>query len=103
MGAAGLEAVVRRGIVRTLEWEVLPKNQASCLGLGSTALGGELRTARELAVLRCVDDRGKKITVIGAASHVRRLLGDGLAGSGNELNLNEELFPVVVNGWLNAD
>ncbi len=81
-----MEAVVRQGIVRALEWEVLPKNQASCIGLGNTALAGELRSARELAVLRCVDDRGKKVTVIGASSHVRRLLGNGLTSARNEVN-----------------
>ena len=94
---------MRQGIVRALEWEVFPKNQASFIGLGKRALAGELQTARELAVLRCVDDRGKKVTVIGAASHVRKLLGDGRTSARNEVNLNEELFPVVVNGWLNSD
>ena len=98
-----MEAAVRPGMVRTLEWEVLPKNEASCMGLGNTALSGELQNASELAVLRCVDDRGKKVTVIGSASHVRRLLGNRLTSARNEVNLNEELFPVVVNGWLNSD
>ncbi len=92
-----------RGIVQALEWEVLPKDQAYRVGLGNRVLSGELQNARELAVLRCVDDRGKKITVIGAASHVRRLLGNGLTSARNEVNLHEELFPVVINGWLSLD
>jgi hypothetical protein len=95
--------MVRPGTVRALEWEVLPKQQASCFGLRNTALAGELKAARHLAILRCVDHRGKKLTVVASAAHAEELLGGVPISARNELDLNEELFPVIVNGWLNSD
>ena len=94
---------MRPGNVRALEWEVVPKQQASCFGLRNTALAGELKTAHTLAVLRCVDDRGKKLTVVASAAHAEELLGHDRPSARSELNLNDELFPVVINGWLHSD
>lgn len=94
---------MRPGIVRALEWEILPKQHASCFGLRNTALSGELGNVHNLAVLRCVDHRGKKLTVVASAAHAEGLLGNGRAGARTELNLNDELFPVVINGWLISD
>lgn len=94
---------MRPGSVRALEWEVLPKQHASFFGLRNTALAGELKTAHALAVLRCVDYRGHKLTIVASAAHAEELLGHDHTSARNELSLNDELFPVVINGWLHSD
>jgi hypothetical protein len=92
--------MVQPGTVRAIEYEIVPKGQASRIGLRGTALGGELHAVSELGVLRCVDHQGKKVTVVGQAGHVRKLLASGEASDPNGMELKEQLFPVVVNGWL---
>lgn len=94
---------MRPGSVRALEWEVLPKQHASFFGLRNTALAGELKTAHALAVLRCVDYRGHKLTIVASAAPAEELLGHDHTSARNELSLNDELFPVVINGWLHSD
>jgi hypothetical protein len=91
---------VQPGAVRAIEYEIVPKGQASRIGLRGTALAGELHAVSELGVLRCVDHRGNKLTVVGQAGHVRKLLASGEASNPDGMALKEQLFPVVVNGWL---
>ena len=90
------------GTVRAIEYEIVPKVQASRIGLRGTSLAGELHAVTELGVLRCVDHQGKKLTVVGQAGHVRKLLASGEASDPRGMALEEQLFPVVVNGWLMA-
>jgi hypothetical protein len=40
--------------------------------------------------------------VVGQAGHVRKLLASGEASDPRGMALKEQLFPVVVNGWLMA-
>jgi hypothetical protein len=93
---------VQPGTVRAIEYEIVPKVQASRIGLRGTSLAGELLAAAELGVLRCVDHQGKKLTVVGQAGHVRKLLASGEASDPRGMELKEQLFPVVVTGWLMA-
>jgi len=37
---------------------------------------------------------------VGQAGHVRKLLASGVASDPKGMALAEQLFPVVVNGWL---
>jgi len=98
MSAGG--TAVQPGTVRAIEYEIVPKVQASRIGLRGTSLEGELHAVSELGVLRCVDHQGKKVTVVGQAGHVRKLLASGVASDPKGMALAEQLFPVVVNGWL---
>jgi hypothetical protein len=99
MSAGG---TVQPGTVRAIEYEIVSTGQASRIGLGGTSLAGELHAVSELGVLRCVDHLGKKLTVVGQAGHVRKLLASGEATDPRGMALKEQLFPVAVNGWIMA-
>jgi hypothetical protein len=91
---------VQPGAVRAIEYEIMDKEQAARIGLRATSLAGELQAMPELGVLRCVDHQGKKLTLIGQARHVQNLVASGKASDPSGMTLNEQSFPVVVNGWL---
>lgn len=89
------------GAVRAIEYEVMDKEQATRNGLtGASLASGGLQAIPELGVLRCVDHQGKKVTLVGQAAHVRNLVASGKASDPSGMTLNEQSFPVVVNGWL---
>ena len=50
--------------------------------------------------MRCVDHQGKRITIVGQAGHVLTLVASGKASDPDGMALKDEMFPVVVNGWL---
>jgi hypothetical protein len=56
----------------------------------------------QVAVLRCVDDRGRKLTAVGDATQLRSLLASGAASDPAGMALPEQDFPVVVSGWPQA-
>ena len=51
-------------------------------------------------VLRCVDHEGRRITVIGQVADVVNVVASGEASDPDGITLNDEMFPVVVSGWL---
>ena len=87
------------GSVRAVEYEILSSNQAASLGLIPSRLRNELGGLSQLGVLRCVDHQSRKVTVIGDARHVRKLIANGQASNPDGLDLNRQLFPVVMTGW----
>ena len=87
------------GLVRAVEYEILSSNQAASLGLTPSRLRNELGGLSQLGVLRCVDHQSRKVTVIGDARHVRKLIANGQASNPDGLDLNRQLFPVVITGW----
>lgn len=88
------------GAIRAIDYEIMDKAQAERIGLRGTSLEGKLRTTSELGVVRCVDHQGRRITVIGHAGHVCTLVASGRASHPDGMALKEEMFPVVVKGWL---
>jgi hypothetical protein len=92
---------VQPGAVRAIEYEIIDKEQATRNGLTGISLqAGELQAMPELGVLRCVDHQGQKVTFVGHALHVRNLVASGKASDPSGMTLNEQSFPVVVNGWI---
>ena len=87
------------GSVRAVEYEILSSNQADSIGLTPSKLRNELGGLSQLGVLRCVDHQSRKLTVIGDARHVRKLIANGQASDPDGLNLNKQVFPVVMAGW----
>jgi hypothetical protein len=87
------------GSIRPVEYEMLSSDQAASFGLTSSRLRDELGGLSQLGVLRCVDHQSRKLTVIGDAQHVRKLIADGPASNADGLDLNEQDFPVVMTGW----
>jgi hypothetical protein len=90
---------VQPGSVRAVEYEILSSNQAASLGLTPSRLRNELGGLSQLGVLRCVDHQSRKVTITGDARHVRKLIANGQASNPDGLDLNRQLFPVVITGW----
>src|ERR1700675_4795744 len=86
---------VQPGSVRAVEYEILSSNQAASTGLTPSRLRNELAGLSQLGVLRCVDHQFRKLTVIGDARHIRKLIATGQASDPDGLNLNKQVFPVV--------
>jgi hypothetical protein len=99
-GLAYRETQMQPRAIRAIYSEIMDRAQAARIGLRGTTLQGELRATTELGVLRCVDHKGKRITVIGQADHVLTLVASGRASDSDGMALKDEIFPVVVNGWL---
>lgn len=93
---------MRPGTIRPVEYEVLPQTQVETLGLASEMVAKYLSSVGEVAVLHCVDDRGEKLTAIGYADHLQKLLRSGEASEPAGMRLHKSGFPVVVRGWLKA-
>jgi len=71
---------VQPGAIRPIEYEIVSRGQAASAGLTSEAVTAFVSTMSHVAVLLCVDDRGRKLTAVGEAGHLRALLVSGEAG-----------------------
>lgn len=88
--------------VRAIEYEILPKGKATSIGLSIDAVEKYLGSLTQVAVLRCVDDRGEKLTALGDAAYLRDLLASGEASNPAGMMLMRRGFPVVIRGWPQA-
>ena len=87
--------------VRAIDYEIVPKSQVEKLGV-SHAAAASLGTRNEVAVLRCVDGDGEKLTAVGDAKRLRELLASGEAGDPAGMKLVSKEFPLVLPGWRKA-
>ena len=87
--------------VRPIEYEVMRVADARGLGVARATVEAHLGPDPEMAVLRCVDRDGEKLTAVGRVERWKALLASGEAGDPNGLSLSERDFPVVVRGWPN--
>ncbi len=78
---------MRPGTVRAIEYEIVHQSQAEHLGLGRTILHHELKSSPELGVFWCVDDWGRKVTIVSTTEHVRKLVANGKASHPDGLDL----------------
>ena len=90
------------GTVRPIEYEVVTVTHAESVGVDSVAMANRFVGINEVVLLRCVDDRGDKLTAVGDLEHFRALLESGEASDPNGVELTHRGFPVVVRGWLRA-
>jgi hypothetical protein len=86
-------ASMQPGSIRAVENEILSSNQAASMGLAPSTLRNELGGLSKLGLLRCVDHQSRKLTVIGDARYVQKLIANGQASNPVGLNLNEQPFP----------
>jgi hypothetical protein len=89
---------IQPGAVRTIEYEIVPTSLAP-LAVKTRLLHDHPGTRGQIAVLRCVDYRGEKVTVLGSADHFQKLLESGAASDPSGVMLPKEAFPVVIDGW----
>lgn len=87
--------------VRPIDYEIVPPGEAASLGLTPAAVR-RIGNWPQVAVLRCVDGGGKKLTAIGNASYFRHLLRSGEASDPCGMRLSKKGFPVVLGGWHHA-
>jgi hypothetical protein len=89
--------------VRAIDYEVVSRDKAKTIGgLSVAAVEKYLGTLSKVAVLRCVDDHGEKLTAVGDARHLKELLDSGEASDPAGMKLRRQDFPVVIRGWLQA-
>jgi len=87
-------------VVRAIEYEVVPRSEAAFIGVSPHVF---VKSMTEIAVLRCVDDSGEKVTTVCDAQHLRHLLRSGEASEPNGMTLPRSVFPVVLPGWLTSE
>jgi hypothetical protein len=93
---------MRPGTVRPIEYEFVPRTEGTGLGLAADTVTNQFDRITEVGVLRCVDERGEKLTAVCDATHLRNLLASGKASEPSGISLPKRAFPVVVYGWLPA-
>ncbi len=87
--------------VRAIEYEIVPKNTMAKIGVPQAEIE-RLGPEPEVAVLRCIAPDGDKLTALGDARRLRKLLASGEAGDPAGMRLRKREFPVVLRGWLKA-
>lgn len=81
------------GSICAVEYEILSSDQAASIGLTPSRLRDGPGGLSQLGVLRCIDQQTRKLTVIGDARHVQKLIADGRASNPDRPDLNEQVFP----------
>jgi len=89
------------GAVRTIEYEIVPRGLAPIV-LARNRVPDNPRNSEPVAVLKCIDSRGAKVTVVGSADHFEELLQNGAARDPSGVTLPREHFPHVIDGWPTA-
>jgi hypothetical protein len=89
-------------LVRPVEYEMVPTDNLTRYWADRRYIERRLEGFAEVAVLRCVDHRGEKLTAVGNPDHLRDLLSRGEASDQGGMPLQEPHWPVVVRGWLQA-
>jgi hypothetical protein len=88
--------------LRAIEYEIWRREEAVKRGLVAEAADDHLEGLDEVAVLKCVDDRGQKFTAFGDVKHLHGLLASGEARDPAGMTLSPPAFPIVLSGWLQA-
>lgn len=91
---------MRPGHVRIIEYEILNRDVAIALGLVVDGSSRELAEATELALLRCVDPDGRKLSALVYADEFLQLLRNGEAGDVEGIALSKSKSFVLKAGWL---
>lgn len=87
--------------VRAVHYEIISGAQMARTELPQAEIDF-LATSDQVAVLRCVNGGGEKLTAMGDAGRFRELLASGEAADPAGMKLLAHEFPVVVEGWLQA-
>jgi hypothetical protein len=86
------------GTVRAIEYEVVFSSQAARMGF----MGANEDPQGQVAVLRCVNDRGEKLTAFGDPEHLIALLASGEIRDPAGMRLTRPGFQFVARGWVKA-
>ena len=89
-------------LVRAVDYEMVAPDQVKAVGIAREQVEQRLGRLDEVAVLRCVDRRGEKLTALGYPDHFRDLLVSGVASDREGMRLEGPHWPVIVRGWVQA-
>ena len=91
-------------VVRAVEYEVLPRDQAGTVGLNPAEVKEHFRDQGDLAVVKCVcvGNTGEKFTCITDARHFKGLIDTGEAADPAGMTVSPARWPVVLRGWRQA-
>ena len=85
--------------VRAEEYRVVPREDARHIGLTDDRAARQLEGLWEIAILKCVDDQGRRLTALGEADTFL----DSLAADGGdtvyEITLRWPQWRVLFHGW----
>lgn len=90
------------GTCRAIEYEIWPRQRTARMRSVGRQVEESFANSADIAVLKCVDDQGRKLTLFDDAEHFQRLLASGEARDPKGMKLSESSFPVVLSGWLPA-
>jgi len=86
-------------IVRIIEYQVISPLESAELGLPVGEPNQDLRKFAQVGVLRCVNRRGEKLTLVGDGSYAQRLVDTGAAADPAGVRLPTSKFPITRDGW----
>lgn len=89
--------------VRAIEYEVVPRDMADGLGLSPAEVKVHFGDLKDLAVVKCVDGYGQKLTAVGDPQDLREMLTSKREGRSDDLELARSRWPVLLRGWLQAN
>ncbi len=85
--------------VRAIEYAVVSRDMADLVGLSPAVVKVKFGELSDLAVLKCVDLRGRKLTAVGDPDDLRDMLANTGARRSDDLDLTESRWPVLMRGW----
>jgi len=90
--------------VRFIDYDLVSSSLASALGVSTGASLGNLgtMTITEIALVRCVDSNGKKLTAFCETDNLRALIDSGEASDPQGMRLTARTFLDLRHGWLKA-
>jgi len=86
--------------VRAIEYEDVPRDLAESVGLSPAEVNKYFGDSNELAVVRCVDRYGQKVTAVTDLGRFKQLLANGEAGDRDGMSVTTRTWPILLRGWL---
>jgi len=99
VGSSAMPQAIR---VRAIEYTTLSHDMADVIGLSPSEVKVQFGELTDMAVVKCVDTMGRKLTAVGDPDDLRDLLIRGGPGRTDDLELTRSRWPVLLRGWLQA-
>ena len=92
-------------VVRAVEYEVLPRDLVASIVLDPVEVKQHFAQATDLAIVKCVcvHSNGERFTCIADAEDFQKLLETGEASDPAGVTVRRSTWPVILNGWYQAN
>jgi hypothetical protein len=88
--------------VRAIEYTTVPRDMASLLAMSPAEVKTHFHDMTDLAIVKCVDSDGRKLTAVGDPNDLQAMLRNGRADRRDDLELARSRWPVLLQGWPEA-